>query len=266
MKISASLRSMSQWIWRRSMSSMRRSSTPRPDFVRHGLRTQELTAAIRAGLARVPGIEIALIADLVRDSGAENAAVTLEEVNEVKDQGVIGIGIGGSEQAYPPEPFAAVFEKARQLGFHTTAHAGEAAGAASIWGAIRSLHVERIGHGTRAYEDEPLLDFLAAQKIALEMCPISNMRTGVVPRIDDHPIRRFFERGILVTVNTDDPKMFGTSLAQEYEILVNSVGFLPNEITLLVENAVRASWAPEFKKRDYVKRIRNCVILESPSV
>ncbi len=97
-----------------------------------------MTAAIRVGLARVPEIDVALIADLVRDSGPENAAVTLEEVNEVKNQGVIGIGIGGSEQAYPPEPFAAVYKRARQLGFHTTAHAGEGAGAVSIWGALRS--------------------------------------------------------------------------------------------------------------------------------
>jgi adenosine deaminase len=227
-----------------------------PDFVRHGLRTQELTAAIRAGLARVPEIEVALIADLVRDSGPQKAAATLEEVSEVKDQGVIGIGIGGSEHSYPPEPFAAVYERARQLGFHTTAHAGEAAGAASIWGAIRSLHAERIGHGTRACEDETLLDFLAEQRIALEMCPISNVRTAVVPDITHHPIRRFFERGLLVTVNTDDPKMFGNSLAQEYETIVDSLGFLPDEIQLLIENAVQASWLPEFRKRDYLERIR----------
>jgi adenosine deaminase len=115
------------------------------DFFRHGLRTQELAAAIRCGLARAPEIEVALVADMVRDFGPERAAQTLAEVNEVRDLGVIGIGIGGSEQAFPPEPFAEVYEQARRLGLHTTAHAGEAAGADSIWGAIRDLHVERIG-------------------------------------------------------------------------------------------------------------------------
>jgi adenosine deaminase len=177
-------------------------------------------------------------------------------VHEVKDQGVIGIGIGGSEQDHPPEPFAAVFETARQLAFHTTAHAGEAAGAGSIWAAIRSLHVERIGHGTRAHEDEALLNFLAEQQIALEMCPISNMRTGVVPEIARHPIRRYFDKGVLVTVNTDDPKMFGNSLAQEYEALQNDLGFSQDEIRQLIENAVRASWLPSAKKQDYLERIK----------
>ena len=121
------------------------------------METQKLTEAIRTGLSEVSEVEVALVADLVRDSGLKKAAVTLAEVNEVRDLGVVGIGIGGLEQQFPPEPFEAVYEKARRLGFHTSAHAGEAAGAESIWGAIRSLRVDRIGHGTRAEEDESLL-------------------------------------------------------------------------------------------------------------
>ena len=113
-----------------------------------------------------------------------------------------------------PGPFKAVYQRARELGFHTSAHAGEAAGAESIWGAIRELQVERIGHGTRAEEDETLLDYLAEKKIPLEMCPISNVRTGVVSSITEHPVRRYFERVIVVTINSDDPKMFGNSLAE----------------------------------------------------
>jgi adenosine deaminase len=227
-----------------------------PDFFRHGLKTQELTTAIRTGLNRVPEIEIALIADLVRDLGSELADVTLKEVGEVKNLNVIGIGIGGSEQDFPPESFAAVYERARLFGFHTTAHAGEAAGAESIWGAINSLHVERIGHGTRAYEDPALIDFLAEWQIPVEMCPISNLRTGVVSRIEDHPIRRYFERGMLVTVNTDDPKMFGNSLAMEYEAIESKLGFSKIEIGRLIENALHSSWMPEERKQGYLKRIR----------
>lgn len=219
-----------------------------PDFFRHGLKTQELTRAIRSGLARVPEIEISLIADLVRDFGPELAAITLAEVEEVRELGVIGIGIGGSEQAHPPEVFEGVYAEARRLGFHTTAHAGEAAGAESIWGAIRNLKVERIGHGMRAYEDGVLVDYLVEHQIPLEMCPLSNVCTGVAGRMADHPVRRYFEKGMLVTINTDDPKMFGNSMAQEYRALEEVHGFSENEIHTLMANAVRASWLPEEKK------------------
>ena len=220
------------------------------DFAAHGLLPQELTQAIRAGLDRAPEIDIALIADLVRDDGPERGALTLRQVSEVKGLGVIGIGIGGSEHAYPPELFEGVYEQARRMGFHTTAHAGEAAGAASVWGAVRTLNVERVGHGTRAGEDAALLDYLAEHHIALEMCPLSNVRTGVVAGIEAHPVRRYFDRGLLVTINTDDPKMFGTSLAQEYQALADVFGFTRDEIRALRANAVWASWLPEERKRE----------------
>jgi adenosine deaminase len=226
------------------------------DFFRHGLRTQELAAAIRRGLERAPEIEVALVADLVRDFGPELAATTLAEVNEVRGLGVIGIGIGGSEQDFPPEPFADVYEQARGLGLHTTAHAGEAAGAQSVWGAIRHLRVERIGHGTRAAEDERLLDLLAAERIPLEMCPLSNVRTGVVRSIADHPLRRYFERGLVVTVNTDDPKMFGNSLAEEYRLLESRMGFSRDEIRALILQAIAASWLPLERKNGWTDCFR----------
>jgi adenosine deaminase len=223
------------------------------DFARHGLAPQPLTEAIRAGLDRVPAVEVALVADLVRDTGPAGADATLSQIAEVRDQGVVGVGLGGSEQSFPPAPFAPVYERARDLGFHTTAHAGEAAGAESVWGAIRELRVERIGHGTRAEEDPELLDLLAQRQLPLEMCPRSNMRTGVVPSLDAHPIRRYFERGLLVTVNTDDPKMFGTSLAQEYAGLVAELGFDRDQIRALILNALRAAWLPDERKGTYVR-------------
>ena len=219
-----------------------------PDFARHGLKTQRITEAVRNGLAKVPGVEVALVADLVRDSGTEKAAVTLLEVSEVRHEGVIGIGIGGSEQRFPPEMFAIVFERARRLGFRTSAHAGEAAGAESIWGAIRSLGVQRIGHGTRAREDAALLEYLAERRIPLEMCPISNWRTGVVPSVAQHPIRDYLKRGIVVTVNSDDPMMFGNSLAEEYRSLESELGFSRDEIRQLILQGVRSSWLPEDRK------------------
>lgn len=223
------------------------------DFARHGLEAQELTAAIRRGLSRVPDIEVALVADLVRDDGPAKAAVTLAAVSEVQSLGVVGIGIGGSEHRYPPEPFAPVYAEARRLGLHTSAHAGEAAGAASIWGAVCDLQVERIGHGTRAEEDERLLDYLSANRLPLEMCPLSNVRTGVVASIEAHPVRRYFERGLVVTISTDDPKMFGNSLAEEYRLLATRCGFSRDEVRRLILDAIRSSWLPADRKDAFIE-------------
>ncbi len=190
------------------------------------------------------GIEVALIADLVRDYGPERAMQTLKEVKEVAELGVIGIGLGGAEHKHPPELFVDAFETARELDFHTTAHAGEGAGAASVRSAIDDLGVDRIGHGVRACEDEGLLQQLATSGIPLEVCPISNIRPGVVTSLDQHPIRDFHERGILVTVNTDDPKMFGNTLAEEYRLLEQQSGFSRDQIRQLILNGIEASWMP----------------------
>ena len=226
------------------------------DFARHGLNVQGVTEAIRKGLDAVDGIEIALIADLVRDAGPERGETILAEVNEVKHLGVVGVGIGGSEQDFPPEPFKSVFVKARRLGFRTSAHAGEAAGPESIWSAIRSLKVDRIGHGARAAEDEQLMDYLAEEAIPLEVCPISNVRTGVVESYEKHPVRRYFERGIPISINTDDPKMFGNSLAEEYALLVEKHGFTPEEVGELILAGIAMSWMPERKKQAMARACR----------
>lgn len=170
---------------------------------------------------------------------------------------MIGIGIGGSEAEFPPEPFEPVYEEARRLGFHTSAHAGEAAGAASIWGAIERLQAERIGHGTRALEDPSLVQYLADTRIPLEMCPLSNVRTGVVDALGNHPIREYVQQGIVVTVNTDDPKMFDTSLAQEYRLLTEECGFSRREICNLILAAIDASWLPVEQKRSLQHSFRN---------
>ena len=220
-----------------------------PDFYRSGLQTQQLTEAIRIGLDRVPQVKVALVADLVRNYGPQQGQRTLHEVSEVKSLGVVGIGIGGAEHLAPPEPYQEVFEEARRLGFHTNAHAGEAAGPASIWGALNKLKVERIGHGTRATEDPFLIETLAEKQIPLEMCPLSNLRTGVVASIQAHPARRFFDQGLLITINTDDPKMFNNNLAQEYDVLMNEQGFTHSEIRALILNGIRASWMAKEDKQ-----------------
>jgi adenosine deaminase len=221
-----------------------------PEFAGVGLCIREITSAVRAGLSRVTGVEVWLIADLVRDLGPERAARTLEELREVRDLGVVGIGLGGSEQKHPAELFTVAFERARSMGLHTTAHAGEAAGAQSVRAAVELLRAERIGHATRAVEDLSVVNLLARRRIPVEACPISNMRTGVISRLEDHPIRLYVERGIPVTVNTDDPAMFETSLAGEYLALEQRLGFSRKELLALVRNGFECSWASPQRKAE----------------
>lgn len=224
-----------------------------PDFERYGLEPQRLAEQIRAGLDSVDGIRVGLVADLVRDTGPVHALRTLEKVAEVGSHGVIGIGLGGSEHQHPAAPFQEVFAKARRLGFRTSAHAGEAAGAESVWAVVTDLEADRIGHATRAVEDPELVDALAARSIPLELCPISNLRTGVIPSLAAHPVRDYFDRGMLISVNTDDPKMFGNSLAQEYEALVHHHGFTTAEIRELLDRTVRSAWL-DAEGRDALRR------------
>lgn len=218
------------------------------DFFGCGLETGRIAEAIRGGLARVPEVEVALVADLVRDHGPERGARTLREAHEARTLGIVGIGIGGSEHAFPPEPFAPVFEEARRLGFRTTVHAGEGAGPESVWGALRALRPDRVGHAVRAAEDPALLDHLARSGIPLEMCPLSNVRSGIVRSLAEHPIRRFLDEGATVTVNTDDPAMFGTSLATEFAELERVHGLDPAEVRGLLLRAIDASWLPGDRK------------------
>ena len=212
-------------------------------FTDRGLEPGQLAAAIRSGFARVPETTLYLIADLVRDHGPERAAVTLGETLEVAaEAGILGIGIGGSEHLYPPGPFAPVYEAARRAGLRTSAHAGEAAGAQSVRGAVEVLRVDRIGHALRAEEDEAVVDLLAESGVVLELCPLSNLATGVVERIEDHPVRRYWERGLDITINTDDPGMFHNSLADEYAVLMDVFGFGRDEIRRLAAAALEGAW------------------------
>jgi adenosine deaminase len=143
------------------------------------------------------------------------------------------------------------------MGFRTSAHAGEAAGPASIWGAIRALEADRIGHGTRAIEDPLLVAYCAERRVPLELCVLSNVRTGVVPTAARHPARAYFERGIPLSINTDDPKLFGNSLAEEYLTLHRELGFTREDIQMLIEQGIETSWLHEDRKRDMLCQFRS---------
>lgn len=222
-----------------------------PDFKRQGLDSRKITESIVKGFNNVNGkTKINLVADLVRDFGAENAMRTLTEINEVKNIGVVGITIGGSEYAFPPEMFEPVFDKARELGFKTSAHAGEAAGSESIWGALKVLKVDRIGHGTRAFEDEKLMDYLKKNEVPMEMCPLSNVRTSVVKTIEEHPVKDYYRKGLKVFLNTDDPKMFNNTLSEEYFMFVDKMCFGLEDVKVLMNNAIDSAWCNQNDKKD----------------
>jgi len=227
-----------------------------PSEFRNTLEPQKIMEAISKSLINNPEIRISLIVDLVRNLGTDNAMRTLYEINEVKEYGIIGIGIGGLEKEYPPELFTEVFEQARQFGFRTTAHAGEAAGPQSIWGAIRKLRVDRIGHGTRAIEDPELLKYLVDNQIPVELCPLSNLKTRVIGSIEKHPVRTFIEMGIPVSINTDDPKMFGNCLSEEYQVLKDSFDFSDEEINTIILNSIQTTWLDEKDKVAIIKEFR----------
>jgi adenosine deaminase len=228
------------------------------DLPASALAPQEVALALRRGIASVPGVEVLLIADVVRDTGPAKAARTLEAIAEVAaEAGVVGIGLGGSEQLFPPEPFAPVYERARALGLRTSAHAGEVAGPASVRGAIDVLHVDRVDHGTRAIDDPALVRLLAERRIPVTSCPGSNVATGSVAALRDHPIRSFFDAGMLVSIATDDPAMFGLSLAREYEALQTTFAFTDDEVRALVLDGIESTWLTDGRKTELRTRFES---------
>jgi adenosine deaminase/aminodeoxyfutalosine deaminase len=176
--------------------------------------------------------------DSIRQFGPEAAMQVTEFAVRHRDDGVISIGIGGDEKTGPAHWFADVYRYARENGLRLTAHAGETAGPDSIWSAL-AIGAERIGHGIRAIDDPVLVAHLRDRQIPLEVCITSNVMTGAVPSLAEHPIRRLFDAGVPITLNTDDPGIFRTSLAREFEIARTQFGFTEAELDSLRQNAER---------------------------
>jgi adenosine deaminase len=222
------------------------------DYWRQGLSVQGITECLIKGKERAYrdfGIRSELIIDLIRDHGPERSVQYLEEVTDYLGKGIIGIGLGGSEQSFPADPYASVYQEARKRGFRLTAHAGEVAGANSIWTVVEKLGVERIGHGVRAYEDPQLVSLLKERQIPLEMCVISNVKTGVCKSVETHPIKQYLQHGLVVTVNSDDPTMFNTSISLEYSELVQKLGFTASDLKRLSMNGIDASFMSDGDKK-----------------
>jgi adenosine deaminase/aminodeoxyfutalosine deaminase len=200
---------------------------------------------IEAGYQRARadgGPEARWIFDATRQFGAEAAMEMTRRAVPLRDRGVIGIGIGGDEERGAPELFREVYAYARAQGLRLTAHAGETAGPESIWGALRALGAERIGHGLAAAGDARLIEHLAEKQVPVDICLSSNLRTGAVRAIEEHPLRGFLDAGLLVSLSTDDPAMFGTDLAGEYLLAHEGLGLSIGELRRLAANSFRASF------------------------
>jgi adenosine deaminase len=211
----------------------------------HGLDTfgvvDAVCDALEEGRGTIP-VRAKLIGIISRHYGPEIGRVELAAAVRGRERGVVGLDLAGDEAHFPGELFVRHFQEAREAGLRTIAHAGEAAGAASVRQAVLGLRAERIGHGIRAIEDAAVLDLLAERQVPLEVCPTSNLHTSTVPNYRSHPLPALLRRGIRCTLNTDDPSISGLDLAHEYRIAAGELGLSAAEIRRMQETAVEAAF------------------------
>jgi aminodeoxyfutalosine deaminase len=218
-----------------------------------GLAIEAILEGLEEGRQRARadfGVEMRWIFDVPRNASFHTggydprpAEVTLSHARAGQACGVVGFGLGGFEVGAPPEPFAHAFTAAREMGLVSVPHAGETLGAESVWGAINTLSADRIGHGVRAIEDPSLLALLRDRQIPLEINPVSNVRLGIYPTLAHHPFVHLDRMGILVTLNSDDPPLFNTTLLDEYRLLAETFGYDQAGLARIARNAFLSSAA-----------------------
>ena len=215
----------------------------------------DIFAAMQAGAARAAaefGIRVQWIFDAVRQWTIEEGWQTVRASAALREQGVVAFGLGGDEIRGPAEPFREIFAFARNHGMHLHAHAGECTGPESIWSALNDLGAERIGHGLTAIQDERLVQHLAETQIPVEICLTSNLRTGGIKDLREHPLRKYFDAGVNVSLHSDDPALFGTSLNREYLLAHEVFGFTRDELRQLAINSFRSAFLPPDEKQPYL--------------
>ncbi|HEY0565372.1 MAG TPA: adenosine deaminase [Terriglobales bacterium] len=198
------------------------------------------------------GVSLLWIFDAVRHFGTDAAKLVFDLAAEYRDRNVVGIGIGGDEKRAGAEMYKDLYAEAKSRGLRLTAHAGESVGAESIWAAL-NIGAERIGHGLTAHHDRELIEVLAQRQIPIEICFSSNLRTACCPHPHSHPVRRYFEEGLMVTINSDDPAMFQTTLLNEYIRVQQHFEFSDEQMLELARNSFEASFLPYEKKAEYLQ-------------
>ena len=197
------------------------------------------------------GVSLLWIFDAVRQFGAEPAQAVAELAARYRIRNVVGFGIGGDERQGAPELFRDVYAYAAGQGLHLTAHAGETVGPESIWGAL-NLKAERIGHGLTAAQDAELIEELAERQVPIEICVTSNLRTACCANAADHPVKQYFDQGLMITLNTDDPTMFATTLDGEFQLAQDTYGFTNEQLRELARNSFEAAFLPAEKKLHFL--------------
>lgn len=200
------------------------------------------------------GILSNLLLICMRHHPVENSMQVVERGKAYIGKGVAGIDLAGNEHDFPPEIHRAAFQLAREYGFHRTVHAGETGIPENIITSVEELFAERIGHGVHAFKDKRILEYVKKKKVPLEMCISSNVQTKAVESIEAHPIKSYLEQGIIVTVNTDATTVSNTTLAEEYQLLIEKQGFSLEDIKKIILNAVEAAFVSEEEKK-YLKGI-----------
>ncbi|MEU2182790.1 adenosine deaminase [Streptomyces thermolilacinus] len=212
---------------------------------RRGIDEKAFMAAIedaRTAAETELGVILRWCFDIPGEAGLEAAEETTRLAVDLRPEGLVSFGLGGPEVGVPRPQFKPYFDRAIAAGLHSVPHAGETTGPQTIWDALKDLRAERVGHGTSAPRDPDLLAYLAEHRIPLEVCPTSNIATRAVTDIDRHPIREMVAAGVLVTVNSDDPPMFGTDLNTEYEVAARLLELDERGVAALAKNAVEASF------------------------
>jgi aminodeoxyfutalosine deaminase len=228
---------------------------------RVGLTHAALTEGLAEGRARAAarGVDLAWIYDIPGQYGEEATRATLRCALDEPPAGLVAFGLAGAEAGVDRAAFAPAFAAARAAGLPGVPHAGEGDGPSSVWAAVHHLAPARIGHGVRAIEDPALVEHLAAAAIPLEVCPTSNVCTRVVPSIEDHPVGALIDAGVVVTINTDDPPMFATTLTDEYRKVAATCGLDAAGVAALVANGIAASFLPDGRKADLLAEVRAAV-------
>ncbi|MFI5928015.1 adenosine deaminase [Micromonospora sp. NPDC051543] len=226
--------------------------------VRRGIPAPAFCEAIEDARKRAAadfGLDLRWCFDIPGEAGLPAAEETLRIALDERPDSLISFGLGGPEIGVPRPQFRPYFDQARAAGLRSVPHAGETTGPQTIWDALHELGAERIGHGISAAQDPELLTYLAERQIGMEICPTSNVRTRAVANLDEHPLPRLVEAGLLVTINSDDPPMFGTTLNDEYAVAARLLGAGPEELAALARNAVTASFLDPAGKQRIIEEI-----------